>query len=128
MDLFFYEISSPYCILVLFLSIATILKYHHSVKLILFPQMTSVERISDYSKILPEAPMEIPERKSPPDWPRFGALTFDQVSFAYFKGGPNVLQKVSFTVKAKEKVCFVLMYFICLLVCSLFVLIYFHWY
>lgn len=67
-------------------------------------QMTSVERVQQYYSIPPEAPAEIPEKKPPSDWPRYGVVTFDQVSFAYYKGGPDVLKKIRINVKAQEKV------------------------
>uniref|UniRef100_A0A8C9R4B6 Multidrug resistance-associated protein 4 n=1 Tax=Scleropages formosus TaxID=113540 RepID=A0A8C9R4B6_SCLFO len=54
--------------------------------------MTSVERVVEYTELESEAPWET-EKKPPPDWPRHGNITFDQVNFAYNSDGPVVLKR-----------------------------------
>lgn len=66
--------------------------------------MTSVERIQQYYKIKPEAPHEIPDMQPHADWPFRGSVEFQNVSFAYYEGGPNVLKDLHFSILPKEKV------------------------
>nr|CAB3219633.1 multidrug resistance-associated protein 4 [Phallusia mammillata] len=66
--------------------------------------MTSVERVQEYYRIPPEAPHEIPDQKPPADWPKYGIVTFDNLSYAHYAGGPNVLHKIRLSVRAHEKV------------------------
>jgi len=66
--------------------------------------MTSVERVQEYYKIPPEAPHENPDNKPPSDWPQYGIITFDNLSYAHFPGGPDVLHKIRLNIRAHEKV------------------------
>lgn len=66
--------------------------------------MTSVERVQQYYKVTPEADDEKPDQQPPPDWPKYGVITFDNASLAYYDGGPNVLKKIRLNIKAQEKV------------------------
>ncbi|CAK8678304.1 unnamed protein product [Clavelina lepadiformis] len=66
--------------------------------------MTSVERIQEYYKIPPEAAHERPENKPPPGWPQYGIITFDNLSYAHYVDGPDILHRVRLNVKAHEKV------------------------
>uniref|UniRef100_A0A8C9WK74 Cystic fibrosis transmembrane conductance regulator n=1 Tax=Scleropages formosus TaxID=113540 RepID=A0A8C9WK74_SCLFO len=66
-------------------------------------QMTSVERVVEYTELESEAPWET-EKKPPPDWPRHGNITFDQVNFAYNSDGPVVLKSMNAVFRSKEKV------------------------
>ncbi|XP_026324288.1 probable multidrug resistance-associated protein lethal(2)03659 [Hyposmocoma kahamanoa] len=68
-------------------------------------QMTSVERIGEYSKIDSEPPLESePSKKPPPTWPEHGYIQFKNVSLYYTPGEPAVLKDLSFVIQPKEKV------------------------
>lgn len=65
-------------------------------------QMTSVERILDYTKLENE-----PERESkalPENWPRHGKLTFKNLSMRYNPEDAPVLKDLSFTINPGEKI------------------------
>ena len=68
-------------------------------------QMNSVERVLHYAtQIEPEADMvteKDPAEDS--DWPQKGQIVVDEMTMRY-RDGPEVLKKVSFSVKAGEKV------------------------
>lgn len=70
----------------------------------LYIQMTSVERVQQYYSLPSEAAEEVEDKKPPPDWPTRGSLKFENVSFAYYEGGPVVLKNLNFEIEAKEKV------------------------
>uniref|UniRef100_A0A8C9WP25 Multidrug resistance-associated protein 4 n=1 Tax=Scleropages formosus TaxID=113540 RepID=A0A8C9WP25_SCLFO len=57
----------------------------------------------EYTELESEAPWET-EKKPPPDWPRHGNITFDQVNFAYNSDGPVVLKSMNAVFRSKEKV------------------------
>ncbi|XP_066155396.1 probable multidrug resistance-associated protein lethal(2)03659 [Euwallacea fornicatus] len=65
-------------------------------------QMTSVERVLEYTKLENE-----PERKEPQqvslDWPKEGRVTFKDVRLRYNETDPYVLKSLSFTVHPNEK-------------------------
>ncbi|XP_072319420.1 ATP-binding cassette sub-family C member 4-like [Eucyclogobius newberryi] len=65
--------------------------------------MTSVERVVEYTELESEAPWET-ERKPPPDWPRQGMVTFNNVNLCYNVDGPLVLKDLSFILQPSEKV------------------------
>ncbi|XP_037509647.1 ATP-binding cassette subfamily C member 4 isoform X1 [Rhipicephalus sanguineus] len=68
-------------------------------------QMTSVERVLEYSCVEPEAQLESsPGKKPPATWPEHGAITFDGVSLSYTKGEPPVLKELHCHIKAREKI------------------------
>ena len=69
-------------------------------------QMTSVERINQYSHLPSETNLEsTSDNKRPPkDWPQNGAIIFEDVSMQYHKDDPPVLKNLNFKVKPKEKV------------------------
>ncbi|XP_064120685.1 ATP-binding cassette sub-family C member 4-like [Macrobrachium nipponense] len=68
-------------------------------------QMTSVERVLEYSKLEPEAPLETDESKKPRDtWPENGKIVFDDVSLQYVEDNPPVLKNLNFCIKGKEKI------------------------
>nr|UTK61406.1 ABCC4 [Hyphantria cunea] len=68
-------------------------------------QMTSVERIQEYSNIESEPPLQsAPEKKPPPSWPEAGRLEFKHVYLYYTTSEPPVLNDLSFEVQSKEKV------------------------
>lgn len=66
-------------------------------------QMTSVERVLEYTKLENE-----PEREEPPalpeSWPREGKVSFKNVLLRYNDNEPYVLKNLTFTVEPKEKV------------------------
>ena len=65
--------------------------------------MTSVERVMTYANIDSEPGYSTEDRPAE-SWPNEGSLTIDDLSLAYFKGGPRVLRDVSVHVLSKEKV------------------------
>ncbi|KAK6485739.1 multidrug resistance-associated protein 4-like isoform X1 [Huso huso] len=66
-------------------------------------QMTSVERVLDYTELENEAPW-VTESRPPPDWPRHGVIVFEGVNFAYSRDGPHVLKNINAVFRSKEKV------------------------
>lgn len=68
-------------------------------------QMTSVERIQEYSNIESEPPLQsAPDKKPPPSWPEEGRIEFRHVSLYYSPSDPPVLNDLSFVVQPKEKI------------------------
>ncbi|KAL2743664.1 putative multidrug resistance-associated protein lethal(2)03659 isoform X1 [Vespula maculifrons] len=68
-------------------------------------QMTSVERILEYSKMESEPPLEsTPDKKPPENWPQQGKIEFRGVSMRYALLEPPVLMDLTFEIKAKEKI------------------------
>ncbi|XP_033832984.1 ATP-binding cassette sub-family C member 4-like isoform X1 [Periophthalmus magnuspinnatus] len=65
--------------------------------------MTSVERVVEYTELESEGPWET-DKKPPPDWPKQGAVTFNEVNFSYGDDGPLVLKDLSFSLEPGEKV------------------------
>ncbi|CAN3476413.1 oligomycin resistance ATP-dependent permease Yor1p [Diutina catenulata] len=67
--------------------------------------LNSAERIQHYAlKLDQEAPSNLPSDPAPGSWPTAGEITFDNVVLQYRPGLPNVLNNLSFTVNAGEKV------------------------
>ncbi len=68
-------------------------------------QMTSVERVNEYSHLPSENNLEVPDDKKPPkDWPNKGVIQFDDVTLQYHKDDPPVLKNLCFTINGMEKV------------------------
>uniref|UniRef100_A0A3B3DPP9 ATP-binding cassette sub-family C member 5 n=1 Tax=Oryzias melastigma TaxID=30732 RepID=A0A3B3DPP9_ORYME len=68
-------------------------------------RFTAVERIHHYIQSLSqEAPARVKGRSPPPDWPQQGELVFSDVELRYQENLPLVLNKISCTVRPKEKV------------------------
>ena len=65
--------------------------------------MTSVERVFTYTKIDPE-PGYLTDTQPPEDWPKTGSLTLRDLSLAYLKGAPRILDDINVSVAAKAKV------------------------
>ncbi|CAG9863720.1 unnamed protein product [Phyllotreta striolata] len=64
-------------------------------------QMTSVERVKEYS----ELPMEVDDYKTTiQNWPKSGKVVFRNVYLKYTPGGSYVLNNLNFEVKSGEKV------------------------
>uniref|UniRef100_A0A3B4ZCP5 ABC transporter domain-containing protein n=1 Tax=Seriola lalandi dorsalis TaxID=1841481 RepID=A0A3B4ZCP5_SERLL len=66
-------------------------------------QMTSVERVVEYTELKSEAPWET-QNRPPADWPSRGLVTFSRVNLSYSEDGPPVLRDISATFQAHEKV------------------------
>ncbi|KAF5304472.1 hypothetical protein FQA39_LY09668 [Lamprigera yunnana] len=67
-------------------------------------QMTSVERIMQYTKLDKEGPFEsIPTKKPPRDWPQQGCIEFKNLTLSYIPG-ELVLNNLNFVIKSGEKV------------------------
>jgi ABC-type multidrug transport system fused ATPase/permease subunit len=65
--------------------------------------MVSVERIKQYIEIEKED-LDKEDKKLDDDWPKYGEIIFDHVTFAYDKSLPNVLKDVSFRIDPMEKI------------------------
>ncbi|KAM9804854.1 LOW QUALITY PROTEIN: ATP-binding cassette sub-family C member 4-like [Neosynchiropus ocellatus] len=65
--------------------------------------MTSVERVLEYADLEREPPWETAVAP-PPDWPETGSISIDRVNFSYGASEPPVLQNLTVTFSAKEKV------------------------
>nr|XP_023021441.1 probable multidrug resistance-associated protein lethal(2)03659 [Leptinotarsa decemlineata] len=68
-------------------------------------QLTSVERVLQYTKIKSEKPFETPKDKMPPKtWPSMGKIEFRDLSLKYVNEEPPVLKNLEFTVQPGEKI------------------------
>uniref|UniRef100_A0A3P9MV56 ATP-binding cassette, sub-family C (CFTR/MRP), member 5 n=1 Tax=Poecilia reticulata TaxID=8081 RepID=A0A3P9MV56_POERE len=67
-------------------------------------RFTSVERIHHYIQVLGEAPARVKGQAPPPDWPQQGELVFRDVEMRYQENLPLVLNKISCSIRPKEKV------------------------
>lgn len=68
-------------------------------------QMTSVERVLEYTDIEKERDLETPADKKPPaSWPNKGEVRFESVYLRYDLSAPPVLKNLNFTVKPRDKV------------------------
>lgn len=67
-------------------------------------QMTSVERILEYTKVESEPQRDEKAIALPSNWPEFGKIEFRQVSMRYNPKEPHVLQNLNFVVLPSEKV------------------------
>lgn len=69
-------------------------------------QMTSVERVVEYSKLESEAALETDEAHRPANenWPEDGAITFDKLSLRYSRTGHAVLKDLNLQIRASEKI------------------------
>merc|ERR1719354_605975 len=65
---------------------------------------TSVERLQEYIDLEPEVKVSFVPQKPAKEWPQSGAISFKSVSFAHYKGGPDILKELTFDVKAREKI------------------------
>ncbi|KAL3283215.1 hypothetical protein HHI36_006364 [Cryptolaemus montrouzieri] len=64
-------------------------------------QMTSVERVLEYSNIDPEIDTE---KEPQSDWPDKGSIQFRLVSMRYAPDEPAILNKLKFNIEPKEKI------------------------
>uniref|UniRef100_T1IZ26 Uncharacterized protein n=1 Tax=Strigamia maritima TaxID=126957 RepID=T1IZ26_STRMM len=68
-------------------------------------QMTSVERILEYSRLESEAELEtLPEKQPPTEWPENPTISFKKVYLEYSENELPVLRNVNFIIEAKKKV------------------------
>ena len=65
--------------------------------------MTSVERVMTYTKLDSEPGYKV-ERLPPEHWPQEGNIRFQNVSLTYYPGGPQVLKKISVSIKRGAKI------------------------
>ncbi|KAJ2523404.1 hypothetical protein GGI11_001476 [Coemansia sp. RSA 2049] len=66
--------------------------------------LNSVERVVEYLDVDPEAPVSIPDRMPPADWPTDGRISVEDLVLRYAENLPPVIRGVSFTVSPREKV------------------------
>ena len=67
--------------------------------------MISTERIVAYGQLQPEASLESPPDKAPPEgWPQKGEIDVNKVRFRYAKSLPYVVNHLKFSIKSSEKV------------------------
>ena len=67
-------------------------------------KMVSVERILEYCDLEPEGALEKSETKPGTDWPKYGIISGEKLSFAYHSSLPLVLKDLYFCIRSKEKV------------------------
>lgn len=68
-------------------------------------QMTSVERIMQYTNLEKEGPFEsVPTKKPHRDWPHQGRIVFDKLSLRYVAEDTPVLKSLDIVIEAGEKV------------------------
>lgn len=68
-------------------------------------QMTSVERVDEYSHLESEGFLEVQEHLRPPStWPDKGVIEFSNVSLTYNQSDGPVLRNLSFTIHSSEKI------------------------
>ncbi|XP_065349429.1 probable multidrug resistance-associated protein lethal(2)03659 [Cloeon dipterum] len=68
-------------------------------------QMTSVERVIEFTNLDAEPPLETEPSKDPgKDWPRQGRVVFDELTMRYSKNDPPVLKGISFSINSGEKI------------------------
>ncbi|PKI84854.1 hypothetical protein MVES_001270 [Malassezia vespertilionis] len=66
--------------------------------------VVSVERIISYMHLPEEAPYQLPDTAPPPPWPKHGTIEFCEYATRYRPDLPLVLNKLSFTINAGERV------------------------
>ncbi|XP_049948143.1 ATP-binding cassette sub-family C member 4-like [Schistocerca serialis cubense] len=68
-------------------------------------QMTSVERVLEYTKIPSEPALEsAPDKKPPGSWPQRGQVVFQKMYLKYSPTDPPVLKNLNFTIHPTHKV------------------------
>ncbi|XP_056631845.1 probable multidrug resistance-associated protein lethal(2)03659 isoform X2 [Diorhabda sublineata] len=65
-------------------------------------QMTSVERIQEYTELSHEVEGDVED--PPSDWPRYGQIEFNKVYLRYSKNLPVTLRNISMVINSEEKV------------------------
>ncbi|VVC32376.1 ABC transporter type 1, transmembrane domain,ABC transporter-like,P-loop containing nucleoside triphosphate [Cinara cedri] len=68
-------------------------------------EMTSVERVLEYSNLPQEATIQLsPNKASPIEWPNKGKIVFQHFSLRYNPHTPLILRNLNFTIQPEEKV------------------------
>lgn len=68
-------------------------------------QMTSVERVIEYTDLKSEPSLESLEKYRPPEkWPERGTIHFNGLSMKYSENSNNVLKEVTLRIESKEKI------------------------
>lgn len=67
-------------------------------------QMTSVERLLEYTKVESEPDNRKAVKTATKNWPEYGKIEFRQVSMRYTATDPYVLKNLNFTIHPKEKI------------------------
>ena len=67
-------------------------------------QMTSVERVQEYTRLDQETQPNDQTVDIPKDWPKYGKITAESLYYAHHNTLPYVLRKMNFCVRAQEKV------------------------
>ena len=68
------------------------------------PQMTSVERVQEYTRLDQETQPNDQTVDVPKDWPKYGIITAEGLYYAHHNTLPYVLRKMNFCIRAQEKV------------------------
>ena len=66
--------------------------------------IVSVERINEYSTVKREAAFDIPTADPGPQWPKSGAVSFNNYSAKYRPGLDLVVKELNFKIQPKEKI------------------------
>ncbi|XP_070582140.1 ATP-binding cassette sub-family C member 4-like [Ptychodera flava] len=66
--------------------------------------ITSVERVVEYTKLEPEAPLELDDRKPDDAWPWHGGIFMDKLCLQYAAEEPIVLKDISCQILPREKI------------------------
>lgn len=65
-------------------------------------ELTSVERIIEYTQVPSEPALESDAKNTPSsDWPRFGRIEFKALNFWYDENGSRILRNLTFQIAAK---------------------------
>ncbi|KAK5647088.1 hypothetical protein RI129_005552 [Pyrocoelia pectoralis] len=67
-------------------------------------QLTSVERILEYTKLTPEKQPEVPKRLNKGEWPKHGKISFQNMGLRYFHGGDLMIKNLNLIIHPKEKI------------------------
>ena len=67
-------------------------------------QMTSVERVMEYTNLEQETPPNDKTVAVPENWPKYGIITAEGLYYTHHPTLPYVLRKMNFCIRAEEKV------------------------
>ncbi|EDV27232.1 uncharacterized protein TRIADDRAFT_10225, partial [Trichoplax adhaerens] len=67
-------------------------------------QMTSVERVKEYSQLPPEAPLRTHNDPSPNVWPSKGVIRFRNLHYSHHEDLPFVLKRINCKIYPSEKI------------------------
>lgn len=67
-------------------------------------ELTSVERIIEYTRVPSEPPLESDDKNAPPDnWPQLGRIEFKSLNFWYDENGARILRNLTFQIAVKVR-------------------------